>query len=74
MKIFNTVILSIAIGFLIIGIHQSLTFGFEASYWLFMITLALLLWFKIRRNRENDPPVPNNKRNNKKSRSIKGRR
>lgn len=73
MKIFDTVILSIAIGFLIIGIHQSFTVGFEASYWIFMITLALLLWFKIRRNKEAEPLVPDKKKI-KKNRKSKGRR
>jgi hypothetical protein len=73
MKIFDTTLLSLAIGFFIIGLHQSFTVGFEVSYWIFMITLALLLWFKIRRNSSNDPPE-NKKEKLKKIKNNKGRR
>ncbi len=72
MKIFNTVILSLAIGFLIIGIHQSLTVGFEASYWIFMISLSLILWFKIRKNKKADSSIPDKKKT-KKNQKVKGR-
>ncbi|CAN5456750.1 hypothetical protein BH23BAC1_BH23BAC1_02300 [soil metagenome] len=72
MKIFNTVILSLAIGFLIIGIHQSLTVGFEASYWIFMISLSLILWFKIRKNKKADSSIPDKKKT-KKNQKDKGR-
>jgi hypothetical protein len=73
MKFFDTILLSLAIGFFIIGLHQSFTVGFEVSYWIFMITLALLLWFKIRRNSGADPPA-NKKVKSKKDKNKKGRR
>ena len=37
----KVIILFIAAAFLIIGIHQTITNGFEYSYWIFMITLSL---------------------------------
>lgn len=51
MKLKDTIIFSIAIAFLIIGLHQSMTVGFEYSYWLFMVTIGLLLWYKVRKDR-----------------------
>lgn len=41
------IILALATGFLIIGIHQTITLGFEVSYWIFMISLSLLFLFRL---------------------------
>ncbi|MDQ3537010.1 MAG: hypothetical protein M3421_15440 [Bacteroidota bacterium] len=54
MKIFDITLISLAIGFIIIGIHQSIVFGFGNSYWIFMLTLVFLLWFKIRNSGKVD--------------------
>ena len=37
----RTIILFIAAAFLIIGVHQTITNGFEISYWIFMVSLSL---------------------------------
>lgn len=39
----NFIILGLAFAFFIIGIHQSITVGFEYSYWIFMLSICLLL-------------------------------
>jgi Flp pilus assembly protein TadB len=39
----NFIIVGLAFAFFIIGIHQSMTVGFEYSYWIFMLSICLLL-------------------------------
>ena len=39
----NFIIIGLAFAFFIIGIHQSMTVGFEYSYWIFMLSISLLL-------------------------------
>jgi hypothetical protein len=43
MKLVDVLVLSVAVAFLIIGIHQTVTLGFEKAYWALM--LALVLYF-----------------------------
>jgi len=39
----NFIWLALAFALFVIGIHQSLTVGFEYSYWIFMLSISLLL-------------------------------
>lgn len=39
----NFIIVGLAFAFFVIGIHQSITVGFEYSYWIFMLSISLLL-------------------------------
>jgi hypothetical protein len=39
----NFIIIGLAFAFFVIGIHQSITVGFEYSYWIFMLSISLLL-------------------------------
>ncbi|WKK82410.1 hypothetical protein [Marivirga arenosa] len=39
----NFIIVGLAFALFVIGIHQSLTVGFEYSYWIFMLSISLLL-------------------------------
>lgn len=50
MKLIDTFIMAGAVGFLIIGILQSMEFGVAASYWAFMLAVALLFtsWYRKR--------------------------
>ena len=48
----DIIVLSLSAGFLIIGIHQTITVGFGVSYWLFMLSIALLLYQQIRKARK----------------------
>ncbi len=49
MKLLDTILFSIAILFMLIGIHQSMMVGFAPSYWLFMLALGFLMWYQIRK-------------------------
>jgi len=39
----NFIIIGLAFAFFVIGIHQSITVGFGYSYWIFMLSISLLL-------------------------------
>ncbi|WP_111669024.1 hypothetical protein [Algoriphagus litoralis] len=51
MKLADVLILSLALAFSIIGIHQSMTVGIGGSYFIFMFAAGLLFWFQLRRNK-----------------------
>jgi len=49
MKLADVIILSLSVALLIIGIHQTMTSGIIDSYWILMLSTALLLFFKFRK-------------------------
>ncbi len=49
MKLLDTIILSLAAGLFIIGVHQTMKFGIMYSYWIIMLSVALLLWYNLRK-------------------------
>lgn len=51
MKLTDILLLSSTIGFTVIGIHQSFTVGLTESYWIFMLSVSLLLLYKL--NKKN---------------------
>ena len=53
-RVLNTVILTLSAGIFIIGIHQTMKFGFPFSYWIFMFSIALLLWYNYRKQNNTD--------------------
>ncbi|HSF54573.1 MAG TPA: hypothetical protein VLA71_12515 [Algoriphagus sp.] len=61
MKLGDVLILSLALALGVIGIHQSITVGIENSYFLFMLSVGMLFWFQLRRNKaiesEKAPPT-----------------
>lgn len=61
MKLGDVLILSLALALGVIGIHQSITVGIENSYFLFMLSVGMLFWFQLRRNKaiesEKSPPL-----------------
>jgi len=58
LKLADALILSLSLALIIIGVHQSLTVGIEASYSIFMFAVALLFWFQYRRiKKPEDPPA-----------------
>lgn len=64
----ETIIISLATAFLLIGIHQSMQYdsvteGISQSYWLFMLTIALLIFLKIGRTKKVSEPVVGKKVN-----------
>ena len=52
MKLSEIILLSLSVGFLIIGIHQIMTVGFVNGYWAVMIALILLFVFNYRRRKQ----------------------
>jgi predicted Co/Zn/Cd cation transporter (cation efflux family) len=58
MKLIDTLIFSMAILAMMIGIHQSMMVGFAASYWLFMVSFGFLMWYQVRKkNRKEEAKV-----------------
>jgi hypothetical protein len=63
LKLADTILLSLAVGFFVIGVHQTFYVGLTASYWLFMLSGGLVLWLKLRRDKAQPqaaPPAPKN--------------
>lgn len=51
MRLPDILILSLAVVFLIIGIHQTMTLGFGSAYWALMLTLILFFIFNFRKRK-----------------------
>ncbi len=47
--LFDIVLLSLSAVAMIIGVHQSVNYGFGASYWLYMIAIGLFLYYQFRK-------------------------
>jgi membrane protein implicated in regulation of membrane protease activity len=48
MRTADIILLSLSAAFVIIGTHQTFTLGITASYPIFMLSVALLFWYKYR--------------------------
>ncbi len=46
------ILLAIAFALFIIGVHQSITVGFEYSYWIFMLSLSLVFLHRYKTQKE----------------------
>jgi hypothetical protein len=54
MKLIDTILISLSVVFILIGVHQTYLHGFADSYIFFMTTITLLAYYQIRKiNREN---------------------
>lgn len=66
-NLINTILISLAVGFCLIGFHQTFTNGFFENYWIFMLTIILLSIFQYRKKnqvkKEETKPVKNKKKN-----------
>lgn len=51
MKLIDILILSLAVAFLIIGIHQTMVLGFDQAYWALMLTLIFFFVFILRKRK-----------------------
>ena len=72
MKLLDTIIFSVALALIVVGIHQTMVNGIGFSYSLFMFAVGLLFWFQLRRNKAREisesqtkKPVKSNKPNRK---------
>ena len=54
MKLMDTIILSLAAVFFMIGVHQTIKFGIMFSYWILMLSVALLLWYNLRKQKNKE--------------------
>lgn len=52
MKLFPTIIFSLSIIFLIVGIHQIMVNGFTQSYWILSFSTVFFLWFAYMKRNE----------------------
>jgi hypothetical protein len=52
MKLIDVLILSLAVVFIIIGIHQTMTVGFMSAYWAIMLSMILLFIFNLRKRKQ----------------------
>jgi len=68
----RTIVLFISAAFLIIGIHQTITLGFEVSYWIIMLSLSL--YFLSRLMKQNVDGNKEKKTSTRKSRRPMGNR
>jgi len=70
MKIIDTILLACSAAFLLIGIHQAMMHGVQNSYFFFMVSSGLFLWYVLRkkkaeledRNAKKSTPSANRKR------------
>jgi hypothetical protein len=51
MKLSDVILLSLAVAFIIIGIHQVMTVGFGNGYWAIMIALVFFFLYNLRRRK-----------------------
>jgi hypothetical protein len=51
MKLVDVLVLSLAVAFLIIGIHQTMVLGFGKAYWAIMLSLGLYFVFNFRKRK-----------------------
>ncbi|HTE34805.1 MAG TPA: hypothetical protein VK666_30720 [Chryseolinea sp.] len=51
MKLVDVLVLSLAVAFLIIGIHQTMTAGIGNAYWAIMLSVALYFVFILRKKK-----------------------
>lgn len=49
--LFGIVTITLSAGFFIIGLHQTMTLGFPYSYWIFMLSISLLLLYKFKKDK-----------------------
>lgn len=48
----TAILFYISIALLMISIHQSMSYGFAKSYFMYMITFSVYLWYNVRRTKE----------------------
>jgi hypothetical protein len=51
MKLSSVILISLAVAFLIIGVHQIMTVGFGKAYWAIMLALIFFFVFNLKKGR-----------------------
>jgi hypothetical protein len=57
----NVIIFSLSVGFLILGIYETMLLGIEYSYTWLAISGALFLYYTLRKRREQESEAPKSK-------------
>jgi hypothetical protein len=73
MKLLDAIIFSVALAFIVVGIHQTMVNGIGFSYSLFMFAVGLLFWFQLRRNQTREISESSTKKPVKSNKSLKKR-
>jgi uncharacterized membrane protein len=72
MKLADILLLSLSAAMVIVGTHLTITVGLTASYPVFMFAVALLFWYRYRKNdqlvEKKKQSEPKNKTSNKNKR------
>ena len=74
MKLAKNIVLSLSAAFLIIGIHQTITLGFEVSYWIFMLSISMFLFYRLIGSADKGPKKKKPKDKPAKKVAKKGRK
>ena len=54
MKFSEAILLSLSVAFFIIAVHQTFVLGIAQSYWLFMLSVTMLLLNKLAKKKQNE--------------------
>lgn len=57
MKLTDILLLSLSAALVIVGTHQTFVGGITYSYPIFMMAVALLFWYKYRKNNASQPQI-----------------
>jgi hypothetical protein len=52
MKLANIIVLSLAVAFIIIGVHQTMTLGLGKAYWALMLALVFFFLLNLLKKRK----------------------
>ena len=69
MKLRDSILLSLTVGFLIIGVHQTMTVGFQKAYWALMICLILFFAYGLSKKPKSTNKIPPEKSVNQKEKT-----
>jgi hypothetical protein len=73
MKLPETLLLALSAVFLLIGIHQGMTHGVQNSYFFFMISAGLFLWYTLRKKQAAIEEANRAKKTHTSKSKVKGR-
>lgn len=58
MKLTETILLALSAAFLIMGVHQGMKHGIQASYFFLMVSSGLFLWYTLRKKKAEEVSKP----------------
>ena len=57
MKFSEAILLSLSVAFFIIAVHQTFVLGIAQSYWLFMLSVTMLLLNRLAKKKQDEKEV-----------------